>query len=56
MKKLKLVLKRILIVYVVFFIAVSSMSSSFARMYDAECGEFLAKETKKFVTQTFFSF
>ena len=28
------------------------MSSSFARMYDAECGEFLASETKKFITQT----
>ena len=52
MKKLKLILKRVLIVYVVFFITVSSMSSSFARMYDAECGEFLASETKKFITQT----
>lgn len=52
MKKLKLILKRILIVYVVFFIAVSSMSSSFGRMYDAECGEFLADETRKFITQT----
>ena len=51
MKQVRLVLKKVLIVYVIIFIVLSSMSSSFARMYDAQCGEFLSKYARDFISQ-----
>ena len=49
MKKIKLVLKRILIVYLIMFITLSSMSQCSARMYDAQCGEYVSKYAKEFI-------
>jgi len=49
MKQLKLVLKRILITYLILFITLSSMSSSFARMYDKKCGEYLSQYSRDFI-------
>ncbi len=51
MKQIKLVLKRILIVYVVLFITFSQMSSSFARKYDAQCGEYVSKYARDFIAK-----
>lgn len=49
MKQIKLVLKRILIIYVIIFVTLSSMSSCLARGYDDKCGEFLVQKTKEFI-------
>lgn len=49
MKQIKLVLKRILIIYVIIFVTLSSMSSCLARGYDDKCGEFLVEKTKEFI-------
>jgi len=43
MERIKLLLKRILILYVILFLTLSLMSSCFARGYDKKCGEFLAQ-------------
>lgn len=51
MKKVKLVLKKVLIVYVIVFITLSSMSSSFARMYDEQCGEYISQYARDFIKQ-----
>ena len=40
MKQIKLVLKKILIVYVLIYITLSQLSSCFARKYDKKCGEY----------------
>lgn len=49
MKQIRLVLKRILIIYVIIFVTLSSMSSCLARGYDDKCGEFLVEKTKEFI-------
>ena len=46
MKQVKIVLKRIVIIYLILFIILSSFSQSQARMYDAQCGEYLSKYAK----------
>ena len=42
MKKVKSLIKRLIISYLIIFIALSSTASTQARMYDAQCGEFLS--------------
>ena len=49
MRKLKLLLKKFLIIYVVVFLALSSLSQSQARMYDAECGKFVSEQSKQYI-------
>jgi len=49
MKKLKVVLKRILITYLILYIILASMSTCFARGYDSACGEYLAKYAIDFI-------
>ena len=49
MIQIKLVLNRILIIYVIIFVTLSSMSSCLARGYDDKCGEFLVEKTKEFI-------
>lgn len=51
MKQLKLVLKRILIVYVIIFITLSSMTSCQARGYDKKCGEYASKWAIDFINK-----
>lgn len=51
MKQLKLVLKRILIVHVIIFITLSSMSSCQARGYDKKCGEYASKWAIDFINK-----
>lgn len=51
MKQLKLVLKRILIVYLIIFITLSSMTSCQARGYDAKCGEYASKWAIDFINK-----
>ena len=50
MKRIGLFFKRIIIVYLMFYITISSMSSSFARMYDEECGQYVADYAKNFIS------
>lgn len=49
MKKVKLFLTRILILYVILLIILSSFSSSFARSYDASCGEYVSQYARDFI-------
>lgn len=49
MKQLKLVSKRILIIYIIIFIVLSSMSSCLARGYDEKCGEYAAQWAIEFI-------
>ena len=49
MKQIILVLIRLLIIYVIIFVTLSSMSSCLARGYDDKCGEFLVEKTKEFI-------
>lgn len=51
MKQLKLVLKRILIIYVIIFTILSSMSSCQARGYDKKCGEYASKWAMDFINK-----
>ena len=51
MKQIRLVLKKVLIVYVIIFIMLSSMSSCFARKYDAQCGEYVSKYARDFIAK-----
>lgn len=51
MKQLKLVLKRILIIHVIIFITLSSMSSCQARGYDKKCGEYASKWAMDFINK-----
>lgn len=49
MKKLKIFSKKILIIYLIFYIIISSMSACFARGYDEKCGEYLVEQSKEFI-------
>lgn len=49
MKKLKGIGKKLLITYLIIYITISSMSSCFARMYDAECGEYVSQYARDFI-------
>ena len=49
MKRVKKILVKCLIVYVIFYLILGSMTSCFARAYDAACGEFLAQFTREFI-------
>lgn len=43
MKKLKSAFKKLIVIYLVVYITLSSMSSCFARGYDAQCGEYASQ-------------
>ena len=43
MKKLKGVLKKLIITYLIIYITLSSSTSCFARGYDAQCGEYASQ-------------
>ena len=43
MKKLKLVLKKIVIVYLIAFITLAGTTQSFAKTYDSACGEYVSE-------------
>ena len=49
MKKVKSLIKRLIISYLIIFIALSSTASTQARMYDAQCGEFLSNYARDFI-------
>ena len=49
MRKLKLLLKKFLIIYLVVFLTLSQFSQTFARRYDAECGKFVAKQAHDYI-------
>lgn len=51
MKKLKLVLKRIIILYLMAFITFAGTTQSFARPYDEACGEYLAQYATEFIAK-----
>ena len=49
MRKLRLLLKKFLIIYVVIFLGLSSLSQCDARLYDAECGKFVSEQSIQYV-------
>ena len=49
MRKIKLLVKRLIISYVIIFLALSSLAQTQARMYDAQCGEFLSQYARDFI-------
>lgn len=49
MKKLIAFSKKILIIYLIFYIALSSMTSCFARKYDDKCGEYVSQYARDFI-------
>lgn len=49
MKKIGRMLKKLLIIYLIIFIAISSMSKCYARPYDADCGEYLSDYARDFI-------
>lgn len=51
MKRVKLALKRILIIYVVFYLLLASISSCFAKTYDEACGEFVSQYARDFIAE-----
>ena len=51
MKKLKLVFKRIVIVYLIIFIAMAMPAQSFAKTYDSACGEYVSKYAVDFINK-----
>ena len=51
MKKLKLVLKRIIIVYLIAFVSLAGPSQTFARAYDSSCGEHVSEFAVEFINQ-----
>ena len=51
MRRIKLILKRIIIVYLICYIILSSASTCFARGYDAACGEYVAQYARDFIAE-----
>ena len=51
MKKIKVLLKRLIISYVIIFMTLSSMSSSFAGIYNAKSGETVSQYARDFIAQ-----
>ncbi len=51
MKRIKWILKRIIIAYLIFYIVLSSASTCFARGYDASCGEYVSQYAKDFIEE-----
>ena len=51
MKKIKFILKRIIIIYLIFYIVLSSASTCFARGYDAACGEYVSQYARDFIAE-----
>ena len=51
MKRLKNVLKKVTIVYLILFVMLSNMSECMARGYDAACGEYVAKYATEFINK-----
>ena len=51
MKKVKATFKKLLIIYLIIYIAISSMSSCFARQYDDACGEYVSQYARDFIAQ-----
>ena len=51
MKKLKLVLKRIIIVYLIAFVSLAGPSQTFARAYDSSCGEHVSQYAVDFINE-----
>lgn len=49
MKKFKRCLKKFVIIYVIFYIVLGSITSCFARSYDTACGEYLAQYARDFI-------
>lgn len=49
MKQLKLRFKKIVIIYVIIYISITSMTSSLARGYDAQCGEYAGQWARDYV-------
>ena len=49
MKQLKKLIKRIIIVYLIFYISIASTTSSLARGYDKQCGEYASTWAKTFI-------
>lgn len=51
MKRVKNIGKRALIIYVIVYLLLSSMSSCSARMYDAQCGEYVSQYARDFIAK-----
>ena len=51
MKKLKLVLKRIVIAYLIVFVTFAGTTQSFAKTYDSACGEYVSKYAVDFINK-----
>lgn len=51
MEKLKKIGKKALIIYVIVYLLLSSMSSCSARMYDAQCGEYVSQYARDFIAK-----
>ena len=51
MRKTKLILKRILIIYVLLYVLLSSLGTCFARSYDAACGEYVSQYARDFIAE-----
>ena len=51
MKKLKLVLKKIVIVYLIAFITLAGTTQSFAKTYDSACGEYVSEYAVDFINK-----
>ena len=51
MKHLKTILKKIIVIFTIFFVLMSSISSSFAQKFDDAAREFLRQQTENFINQ-----
>ena len=51
MKHLKIILKKIIVIFTIFFILISSISSSFAQKFDDSAREYLRQQTENFINQ-----
>lgn len=51
MEKIKVIFKRIVITYLIFYIVLSSASTCFARGYDEACGEYVSQYAREFIAE-----
>lgn len=51
MKHLKTIFKKIIVIFTIFFVLMSSISSSFAQKFDDAAREFLRQQTENFINQ-----
>ena len=51
MKHIKIILKKIIVIFTIFFVLIGSISSSFAQKFDDSAREFLRQQTENFINQ-----